>query len=189
MYLGGKQKPFRAGVALCVIALLTLPLQAAAGDRQPPAVTDNLRAYSIVPPGQEGNVTAAELAAGDFGPHYDDQREVYASLIDDDDITEEELPTYFHSMQFGPQGDVERTYDPEPGVTVYRDTMGIPHIYAGSLNGASFGLGYVSAEDRLWQMDVFRHAARGTLSEFVGAGEGDGFLKMDIVTRREGYTE
>jgi acyl-homoserine lactone acylase PvdQ len=187
---GGQLKRFGKGVAAaCALALLVVPLQAAALAGRAPEVTDNLRAYSIVPPGQEGNVTAAELASGDFGAHYDDQREMYASLVNDDDVTEEELPTYFHSMQFGPQGDVERTYEPQPGVTVYRDSVGIPHVYGDSLNGASFGLGYVAAEDRLWQMDVFRHAARGTLSEFVGPGENDQFLEMDIITRREGYTE
>jgi acyl-homoserine lactone acylase PvdQ len=113
------------------------------------SAVDKLRAYSIVPPGQEGNVTAAELVAGDFGPHYDDQLEPYADLIDDGDVTEAELSGYYHSMQFGPQGVVEREYSPVSGATVYRDSYGVPHIYAGSLRKASFALGYVSAEDRL----------------------------------------
>jgi acyl-homoserine lactone acylase PvdQ len=190
MILGGRANSTRmSSASVCALALVLVPLHASAGDSQPPPVPDKLRAYAIVPPGQEGNVTAEELAVGDFGPHYDDQRETYAALVNDDDVTEEELPTYFHSMQFGPEGEIERTYEPAPGVTVYRDAMGIPHIYGDSLNSATFALGYVSAEDRLWQMDVFRHAARGTLSEFVGAGENDQFLQMDIVTRREGYTE
>jgi hypothetical protein len=148
-----------------------------------------MRAFSIVPRGQEGNVSDAELATGSFGPHYDDQLDMYAQLINDDDVTEDELTTYFHSMQFGPQGDVEREYSPTEGATVYRDELGIPHIYADALDKAGFALGYVSAEDRMWEMDVFRHAARGTLSEFVGPGDDDAFLEMDIDTRREGYTE
>ncbi|MDQ4065904.1 MAG: penicillin acylase family protein, partial [Actinomycetota bacterium] len=116
---------------------------------------------------------------------YADQRDMYASLINDDDVTHEELSTYFHSMQFGPEGEIESSYDPRDGVTVYRDSFGIPHVYADTLVDASFALGYVTAEDRLWESDVFRHAARGTLSEFVGPS----FLEMDIATRREGYTE
>jgi acyl-homoserine lactone acylase PvdQ len=175
---------------LVAIALggATLP-EGAGAQPEPPATPDHLRAFSIFPPGQEGNVTAAELASGDFGPHYDDQLDLYADLPDDHDVTNAELGTYFHSMQFGPEGAVEATYSPTAGVTVYRDAFGIPHIYADSLDGASFALGYTTAEDRLWQMDVFRHAARGTLAEFVGAGEDDEFLEMDIQTRREGYTE
>jgi acyl-homoserine lactone acylase PvdQ len=167
-------------------AAMPAAAQAPAG---PAPIPDHLRAFTVFPPGQEGNVTAAELASGDFGPHYDDQLEVYASLVDDPDVANSELATYFHSMQFGPGGEVEQTYSPTPGVTVQRDSFGIPHIVADSFDTASFALGYVSAEDRLWQMDVFRHAARGTLSQFVGPGEDDAFLEMDIQTRREGYTD
>jgi acyl-homoserine lactone acylase PvdQ len=151
----------------------------------PPETEDRLRAYSIVPPGQEGDVTVDELAAGDFGPHYSDQLEMYASLVDDDSVADDELEKYFHSMQFGPGADIEEEYSPTEGVTIYRDVMGIPHIYADSAENASWGLGYVTAEDRLWESDVLRHAAHGTLSEFVGPD----FLPMDILTRREGYTD
>ncbi len=175
----------RGGVALGLAALLAAALAAPAAVAQTPLYEDHLRAYSIVPPGQEGNVTAAEFAADDFGPHYSDQLETYASLIEDDDVTDAEIPDYFHEMQFGLTGTAERTYQPTAGVTVQRDSLGIPHINADSIETAEFALGYVSAEDRLWQMDIFRHAARGTLSEFVG----EDYLEMDIVTRREGYTE
>ncbi|MDQ4025921.1 MAG: penicillin acylase family protein [Actinomycetota bacterium] len=145
---------------------------------------DTMRAYSIVPPGEEGNVTPEEVAAGDYGAHYDDQREMYAALIDDDDVAEGELGKYFHSMQFGPK-EIEREYEPVEGVSVYRDELGIPHIYADSFAGASHALGYTTAEDRLWEMDVFRHAARGELSTLIGPD----YLEMDVVARREGYTE
>jgi acyl-homoserine lactone acylase PvdQ len=134
-------------------------------------------------------VTAAEFTEGDYGPHYEDQLEMYASLIDDDDVTDEELTKYFHSMQFGPGTEPEDEYEVRTGVTVYRDDFGIPHIYADSFDGASFALGYVSAEDRMFQMDIFRHAARGTLAGFLGPGRDDAYLKMDIDTRREGYTQ
>ena len=150
----------------------------------PPPVPDTLRAFSIVPPGQEGNVTPAEVVAGDFGPHYDDQLELYASLIDTEDVTEGTIGGFFHSMQFGPEV-IETEYSPVEGATVYRDNFGIPHIYADSFNNASFALGYTTAEDRLWEADVFRHAARGTLSTLIGPD----YLEMDIQTRREGYTE
>ena len=174
--------------ALASVLSASLLQSVGAAQTGPPQADDHLRAYSIVPPGQEGDVTAAELASGDYGPHYDDQLEPYAALIEDDDVTEEELGTYFHSMQFGPGPEVEREYSPTEGATVYRDSLGIPHIYADDMNKASFALGYVSAEDRMFQMDVFRHAARGTLAGFVGPGEDDEYVKMDVATRREGYT-
>lgn len=181
---------FRRFVSLVALAcFISASLLQSVGTAAPPAVEDHLRAFSIVPPGQEGNVTATELISGDYGPHYQDQLEMYASLIDDDDVTDEELSKYFHSMQFGPGAEIEREYSPIEGVTVYRDAFGIPHIYADSLDNASFALGYVSAEDRMFEMDAFRHAARGTLAEFIGAGTDDANLKMDIETRRHGYTD
>lgn len=177
--------PIRRISIVLILAVLGAGLTVPTAGAAPPEVEDPMRAYSIVPPGQEGDVTAEELAAEDYGPNYSDQLEMYASLIDDDDVTDAELPTYFHSMQFGVEGEIAREYEPTEGVTVYRDSFGIPHIYADTMNNASFALGYVTAEDRMWQMDVLRHAGRGTLSEFVG----EDYLPMDIDTRREGYTE
>ena len=171
-----------SGVAF---AMIVAGLAAPTAGAQPPEVEDNLRAFSIVPPGQEGDVTADELASEDYGPHYSDQLEMYASLIDDSNVTEDELPTYFHSMQFGPDGTIEDEYSPVDGATVYRDSFGIPHIYADNMNNASYALGYVTAEDRMWQMDVLRHAARGEVAEFADPD----YLPIDIATRREGYTE
>lgn len=177
-------------VPLIAIALAALMVPAYAADPPPPEVPDTLKAYSITPPGQDGTITAAEAVSMDYGPHYDDQLDMYAALIDDDDVTEAEMTDYFHTMQFGPDGAIERTYQPTAGVTVYRDeSFGVPHIYADSMDLAAFALGYVAAEDRLFQMDAFRHAARGTLAAFVGAGNNDANLKSDIETRREGYTE
>lgn len=175
----------RSAVSGVLLAILASSLVAPSASAQPPEVEDHLRAFSIVPPGQEGDVTADEFASGDYGPHYSDQLDMYASLVDDNDVTEDELSTYFHSMQFGPEGNIEEEYTPTEGATVYRDSLGIPHIYADTMNNAAFALGYVTAEDRMWQMDILRNAARGTLAEFVGPT----YLPMDIATRREGYTE
>ena len=53
-------------------------------------------------------------------------------------------------------------------VEVYYDTYGIPHIYAQNQNDAYMALGYVHAQDRLWQMEVLRRIAPGRLSEIFG---------------------
>jgi len=53
-------------------------------------------------------------------------------------------------------------------VDVVRDTHGIPHVYASTLNDAAFVIGYVHATDRLFQMDVFRRIPSGTVSEILG---------------------
>nr|WP_250149305.1 penicillin acylase family protein [Flagellimonas sp. 389] len=53
-------------------------------------------------------------------------------------------------------------------VNVYFDTYGIPHIYADKQEDAFRALGYVHAQDRLWQMELLRRVAKGKLSEVFG---------------------
>jgi penicillin amidase len=53
-------------------------------------------------------------------------------------------------------------------VRVRRDANAIPHIAAKSANDAYFALGFVHAQDRLWQMDLERRVAQGRLSELFG---------------------
>lgn len=53
-------------------------------------------------------------------------------------------------------------------VTVDRDGWGVPHIRAASVEDLAEAQGYVMAQDRLWQMDLLRRAARGQLSEVLG---------------------
>ncbi|HVO58715.1 MAG TPA: penicillin acylase family protein [Dongiaceae bacterium] len=53
-------------------------------------------------------------------------------------------------------------------VTVDRDAWGVPHIKAASLADLAEAQGYVTAQDRLWQMDLLRRVGRGQLSEIVG---------------------
>lgn len=57
----------------------------------------------------------------------------------------------------------------EEEVTVYRDTFGIPHIYAKSERDVYRAAGYVMAQDRMWQMDLYRRVTMGRLSEIFGA--------------------
>lgn len=53
--------------------------------------------------------------------------------------------------------------------TVYFDEYGIPHIYAASQKDAMTTLGFVHAQDRLWQMELMRRIAPGRLSEIFGS--------------------
>ena len=82
-----------------------------------------------------------------------------------------DIPNYFKDATFGVQPDeAERTYSPPArDVTIVRDeNFGVPHVYGKTRAGTMFGLGYVGAEDRLFFMDVLRHAGRGELSGFAG---------------------
>jgi penicillin amidase len=51
--------------------------------------------------------------------------------------------------------------------TVYFDDFGIPHIYAANNKDAMMALGYVHAQDRLWQMELMRpHCTRSFVWDF-----------------------
>jgi penicillin amidase len=52
--------------------------------------------------------------------------------------------------------------------TVYFDNYGVPHIYANNQKDAMTTLGYVHAQDRLWQMELMRRIAPGRLAEIFG---------------------
>jgi len=70
-------------------------------------------------------------------------------------------------------------------IEILRDRYGIPHIFAKSAADANFGLGYVHAQDRLWQMEMNRRIAAGRLAEVLGRGalEADRFLRTLGVRR------
>lgn len=54
-------------------------------------------------------------------------------------------------------------------VTIFRDAQGVPHIEAASMQDLVFAQGFVTAQDRLWQMDMGRRFGRGELSEVLGS--------------------
>ena len=61
---------------------------------------------------------------------------------------------------------------------VIRDVdYNVPRIYANNRHDAIFATGYVSAEDRLFFMDILRHVGRGRMSEFLGPSPSN--LAMD----------
>jgi penicillin amidase len=53
-------------------------------------------------------------------------------------------------------------------VQVVRDTWGVPHITAQSADDLFFAQGYVMAQDRLWQMEMWRRAGEGRMAEIAG---------------------
>jgi penicillin amidase len=64
-------------------------------------------------------------------------------------------------------------------VEIIRDADSVPHIYAQNKLDAWFGLGYVHAQERLWQMEMQRRLSQGRLSELFGPSvvSADRFLR------------
>jgi penicillin G amidase len=65
-------------------------------------------------------------------------------------------------------------------VAITRDSLGVPHISAASIEDALFAQGFATAQDRLWQMDGMRRLAAGQLAEVLGPQ----FVETDRESRR-----
>ena len=161
----GRRRP--GGRARCraltigaVIAAALVAAPAAAG--QSPAVpvapygaTDGGGFRDVLPPGAAGH----------------DQLGMYRDLLyAAPELRRSDLDVFFKDATFGVRPEERAAaYSPRPDVTIVRDQQfGVPHVYGANRDGAMFGLGYAAAEDRLFYMDVLRHAGRGELSSFAG---------------------
>lgn len=74
-------------------------------------------------------------------------------------------------------------------VTIRRDERGIPYIEAKNADDLYFAQGYVTASDRLWQMDFYRRITRGELSEIFGRVSffGSSTVEQDKLRRKYGW--
>ncbi len=172
---GDKRRRIPLLSVLAVATLAALPTAAAAAPT-PYAYGENDAGgfRNVLPPGQGQNVNAFDsagfLSSGARPPHDQDQLDMYEDLVYEvPGLQASQLGDFFKDASFGvPAAEVERTYSPRADVTIVRDEFGVPHIYGQDRNGAMFGAGYVAAEDRLFFMDVLRHAGRAELSSFAG---------------------
>ncbi len=158
-------------------ALVALPATAAAAPTpQPYRQNDFLGFRNVLPAGQNGFASDTDLLAWEADhdvrpPHSNDQYAMYRDLLyGTPGLTNGQIGDYYKDASFGvPTGHDERTYSPRSDVTIVRDSdFGVPHVYGSTRAGAEFGLGYATAEDRLFFIDALRHAGRAQLSTFAG---------------------
>jgi len=134
------------------------------------------KAETVLPPGQSGFVSSqgqargsASGTPGDYGPHLDDQRLLYWNF--------DAKPAALGTKPDTPT-------QPKAGVDVYRDSYGVPIVYADTVRDLWFGVGYSVAQDRLFLMDAVRRTGLGTLAELTGCGA----VPADLQARTTGYT-
>jgi acyl-homoserine lactone acylase PvdQ len=181
----------RIGRVPVIFAALLAFAPAAVAQVQPYGTNDYGGFRNILPPGENGFDDAAQAAAfkaaGVYPMHANDQLGMYSSLATAVPITAAQIPQYYKDATFGvPSGDVAGTESPEPGATIERDSQfGVPHIYGDTRAALMFGIGYATAEDRLFFIDVLRHAGEGDLAQFAGGAN----VGMDeSVWQNEPYT-
>ncbi|MGZ4267410.1 MAG: penicillin acylase family protein, partial [Solirubrobacteraceae bacterium] len=180
-------------LALALVGVLLILVTPARAQVQPYGTNDAGGFRNILPPGTNGLVNAPQLALWESAkqrpPHNDDQLQMYAGLATAaPHIAPSQIPNFFKDATFGvPAGEVASSESPEPGVTIERDkAFGVPHIYGDTRAELMFGIGYASAEDRLFFIDALRHAGEGDLAQFAGGAN----AAMDAqVWASEPYTQ
>ena len=79
------------------------------------------------------------------------------------------LAAYFYLRQSLPQLDGESGGKGlGAAVEIVRDAEGVPHVFARTEHDGWFAVGYLHAQDRLWQMEIQRRVASGRLAEMLG---------------------
>jgi len=168
-------------LTLCTAAAALLSALAAAvptaalGQVQPYGTDSYGTFYNILPPGTNGLDNAVQLAEfealGERPAHNNDQLAMYSNLTTAaPNIQASQITDFFKDATFGVRtGDLAGSESPEPGVTIERDKQfGVPHIYGDTRAELMFGIGYATAEDRLFFIDALRHAGEGDLASFAG---------------------
>ncbi|MEA2169868.1 MAG: penicillin amidase [Solirubrobacteraceae bacterium] len=128
-----------------------------------------IRAENVLPPGQSGYVSLTGVVNGTGSPHLYDQNQLF---ID------------FQRKPFDFSVPAASTEMPFAGVTIERDAFGVPSVTGDTQLDAWKGAGYAVAQDRMFQMEAFRHATQGRLGDITG----EGAVPDDIVARRDYYT-
>jgi len=94
-----------------------------------------------------------------------------------------------NSSQTAPQQTAVQIKGIKDRITIRRDERGIPYVEAQNDEDLFFGQGYATAQDRLWQMDLFRRTARGELAEILGAGPNNIAIDQDKLHRTYGFAQ
>jgi acyl-homoserine lactone acylase PvdQ len=128
-----------------------------------------LEAETVLPPGQSGFVEVTGVLSGTGSPHLSDQVDLFTNFN-------------YKPATFNQPGDLEA---PRPGVEIRRDSYGVPSITAATEYDGWWGVGYAVAQDRLFQLELFRRATSGRLAEILGST----YLDDDLIARRDYYTD
>ncbi|MFM9447726.1 penicillin acylase family protein [Streptomyces acidiscabies] len=195
----GRFPGFLKSATVCaLLAGLLSPLtQVATAEAAEPNDYCGGQCSDILPPGQNGNATLAQIilnqAFGTQPDHAEDQLGPYNNLAKGyPALTNATINTFFNDASFGvPADQVASTLQPagRTDVKIVRDKKtGVPHITGTTRYGTEFGAGYAAAQDRLWLMDVFRHVGRGQLTGFAGGDPSNQGLEQQF-WRNAPYTE
>jgi acyl-homoserine lactone acylase PvdQ len=117
--------------------------------------------YDILPPGQYGNLPTTV--------HSTDQLLLYDSLTPlRGNVSVDDIERLYKPEDFEPNGATTSVETGRPGLTILRDSFGVPFIYCTTLDDIWFGVGFVTAQDRALLLRLGRGAARAIVADIPG---------------------
>lgn len=159
-------RPLLLAAALLAVVALAAPQVSAA----PPAFGTGRRGFhSVLAYGQRQGTSALDLARnqadGTVSPSVTSQAALYNRVVTSQPAGD--LRGFYKDSSFARiSGD---TMPPIAGATVVRDPVHrVPHIYGETRSAAMYAVGYATAQDRLFLMDVLRRTAEGSTAEILG---------------------
>jgi len=118
-------------------------------------------ALTILPPGENGSVA--------FDRNTTDQAKFYDALTPlGGNVTDRDLRRLFKPAPLALAGKPTRTEQPRAGVTIKRDSFGVPYVRGRTQEDVSFGAGYATAEDRGLLLALIRGPARAAALDIPG---------------------
>ena len=160
--------PRLPALAGALALLLSTAATGTAAD-QPAFVAGSSGFHSVLAYGEGQTANAVDLARnladGTVPPSFTSQVGLYNKVITAQ--PNGDLSGYYKDSSFAKITGTTET--PTPGATIVRDTTHfVPHIYGDTRSAAMFAVGYATAEDRLFLMDVLRRTSEGTTAELLG---------------------
>ena len=177
----------RRALLVPLVVLVAWPVSGVTAAPGATSYDTNGATWNILPPGSNGTVTAADAAA--VGPsrtatpttptNFADQLEMYDALntIAPYSLTDNSLSKYYKDASMGDPAKPVSTETPKDGVTITRDSFGVPHITGVTDDDVAYGAGYAGIQDRMFLTDILRHVGAAQMSSFLGPTPGD--IAMD----------
>lgn len=158
-------RPLVTAVALAVLSALAAPQVSAA----PPAYDAGQKGFHSVLAYGEGQSTglldlARNQADGTVPPSFTDQAAMYNRVITSQPTGD--LSAYYKDSSFARVSGTSES--PVAGATIVRDRFHVAHVYGETRAAAMYAVGYATAQERLFLMDVLRRTAEGSTAELLG---------------------
>src|SRR6476620_1911389 len=94
------------------------------------------------------------------------------TTVDPASIKDSDLPRFYKDAAIDlPADKAVSTTTPKAGVTIRRDSFGVPFVTGDTAEDVAYGAGYAGTQDRMFLTDLLRHVGAARMAEFLGPAD------------------